>query len=177
MRFAVVLVLFAPACAAVVLGEGSTSDTAGDTASEATTAGETTTADTSTGDTATPTTGAAASSTGPVGDGLAEHGPCPNGDECAGCVQAEGTSVCGPVCDEYGPGFAGRCPESDIQGQSICPASDTAPGVCLIMCGTAEHCPDPGMVCVTCPAPYTSACAALWVYSEKGPKICAWPGG
>lgn len=171
MRSVVVLALLASACSPVVLGDG--------TSGAASSSSGTTTEDATTGDastSATPTTGPAGSSTGPTNDGLAEHGRCPNGDECAGCVKTEGTSVCGPTCDSYGPGFAGRCPESDIQGQSICPWSETTPGVCLIMCGTVAHCPDPGMVCVPCPEPYTSACEGLWVYAETGPKICAWPG-
>lgn len=109
-------------------------------------------------------------------DGLAEHGPCPTGNECALCVQAEGASVCGPECYEYGPGTApGRCPKSAIQEQSICPSAKDVPNVCLIMCEATADCPDPGMVCVACPAPFMTACEALWVFSETGPNICAWP--
>lgn len=119
-------------------------------------------------------TGAAA--TGPEADGLDEHGPCPNGDECAACASSDGASVCGPQCHELGPGFV-RCPESPVQGQSICAwDDDNANAMCLIMCAGDVDCPAPGMVCVPCPAQYQSACDNLWGFTEKGPNICAWPG-
>lgn len=111
-------------------------------------------------------------------DGLSEHGPCPNGDECSLCVQSEGASICGPECYELGPGPApGRCPPSPVQQQSICPWESDVPGVCLIMCGVAADCPDPGMVCVVCPEPYKQACDTLWGFAGVGPNICAWPAG
>lgn len=124
-----------------------------------------------------PTTGGttAVGSTGPAEDPLAEHMPCPNGDECSTCVQSEGASICGPECYEYGPGFA-RCQESAFRDQMACPwGVDDKPGVCLILCGDASHCPDPGMVCVACPEHYKQACDAFWMVAETGPNICAWP--
>lgn len=45
----------------------------------------------------------------------------------------------------------------------------------LIMCGDDSQCPDPGMICVTCPEVYKSACENLWGATEKGLKISAWP--
>jgi hypothetical protein len=122
-----------------------------------------------------PTT--AGGSTGAAEDPLAEHMPCPNGDECSTCVQSEGASICGPECYEYGPGFA-RCQESAFKDQMACPwGVDDKAGVCLILCGDASHCPDPGMVCVACPEHYKMACDAFWMVAETGPNICAWPAG
>jgi len=43
------------------------------------------------------------------------------------------------------------------------------------MCAEDSHCPDPGMVCVACPERYKAACDSLWVFTEKGRDICAWP--
>ncbi len=139
------------------------------------TTGMTGTTSTTAGVTSDPTTGG--------GDGLAEHSVCPNGDECASdglCVQSEGASICGPQCYEFGPGpAAGRCPQSPFQVQTICTMDhdqQEMPGVCLITCGDASHCPDPGMVCVTCPDLYKYACDSLWQFAGTGPNICAWPG-
>ncbi len=123
--------------------------------------------------------GGETSGTSTGGDALAQHGACPGGDECsigALCVQAEGASICGPGCAEYGPGpAAGRCPVSAFQSQSICPLTPEVPGVCLIMCEVAADCPDLGMVCVTCPEPFVFACENLWYFGGAGPNICAWP--
>ena len=83
--------------------------------------------------------------------------------------------MCGPACYELGPGFV-RCPESPIQEQSICAWEDEhTNAMCLIMCAEDSHCPDPGMVCVACPERYKAACDNLWVFTEKGRDICAWP--
>ena len=122
------------------------------------------------------TTLATTTAVDPGDDGLADYGPCPKGDECDRCVQSEGASICGPQCLEYGPGWATeRCPNSPFQLQTICPLTDEVPGVCLITCGEVSDCPDPGMLCVTCPEPFKSACDGLWGSAEKGPNICAWP--
>lgn len=143
------------ACGSNTAGE---SDTASDTAATSQALATTTT-----------------TSTGGDDDWLGEHGPCPNGDECSHCVHSEGASVCGAECYELGPGFA-RCPESAVQLQSICVwADNSAPPRCLIMCAQASDCPDPGMVCVGCPAPFAQECEVLWGATEKGPNICAWP--
>ncbi len=156
---------------------GSDGDTTGETVTASsttgaptTTASSTTTMDATTmGITGTTTTDAS------TGDGLADHGPCPYWNECEACAQSEGASVCGPRCYELGPGFA-RCPESPVQGQSICVwGADYADAMCLIMCGEDSHCPDPGMVCVACPEQYKGHCHNLWVFTEKGENICAWP--
>jgi len=170
--------------------DGGTTGTTGTTGATGTTnitAAPTTGTNEATGTTSTSTTattgGVTSTPTTDSGDGLGEHGPCPSGDECTFgglCVQAEGASICGPECYEYGPGPApGRCPSSPVQRQSICPLdheNNEVPGVCLIMCGDTTDCPDPGMVCVTCPEPFQAACNALWPFSETGPNICAWPG-
>lgn len=141
----------------------------------------------------TPTTGTSSSSssssssstgtsttTAGSDDGLEQYGPCTGDDDCFDglCIQSEGAAICGPQCPEYGPGpAAGRCPEGAVQSQTICSWTDQVPGACLIMCEDAAGCPDPGMVCVTCPEPFLSACENLWYFTiGKGPNICAWPG-
>ena len=162
---------------------GSEGATTGETVTESstTTGTPTTTASTTTATTTatiTTTTMAGGSTSGTsTGDGLTEHGPCPNGNECEACAQSEGASVCGPLCYELGPGFV-RCPESPVQEQSICVwGADYTNTMCLIMCGEDSHCPDPGMVCVACPEQYKGDCDNLWVFTEKGRDICAWPVG
>lgn len=105
-------------------------------------------------------------------DGVETHGPCPNGDECELCVTAVGASVCGPACDEYGPGFV-RCPPSAVQDRSICADGADAALRCLIMCSEDSPCPDPAMICVPCPEPFVTACTALSPIT--GQDICAWP--
>jgi hypothetical protein len=53
--------------------------------------------------------------------------------------------------------------------------SEATTPACLISCETADHCPEPGMVCVPCPEPFVSACDAFDAYPSSEPRICAWP--
>ncbi|PCC68254.1 hypothetical protein SAMN02745121_05178 [Nannocystis exedens] len=135
--------------------------------------GSTTAASEATG----PTTGSAPEPLADMGDGLAEHGPCPRGDECELCLQTPDGSVCGPPCDEFGPGPApGRCPLSPVQSQSICPVLEEGPWMCVILCGEDAHCPDPGMRCVDCPEAFALGCKSLSGFAGTGPQMCVWPG-
>lgn len=110
---------------------------------------------------------------GPCGE---DYGPCPPGSKDERCVRSGGASVCGAACFEYGPGFApGRCQESPLVLQTICPWTDEVPGACLILCDEPANCPEVGMVCVPCPEPFRAACEALSGWAQTGPNLCAWP--
>ena len=173
----VLLAVVASACGADTgASDGSSgSTTATTTGSEASTdvGSETTGVD------ATDATDATDGATEMTAGELDAYAPCPNGDECALCVQTEQGSICGPSCPEYGPGPAlGRCPDASFLSQTICPYDHDldVPALCLITCGDGQACPDPEMICVDCPAPYADACLALWGINDVGPMLCVWPG-
>lgn len=110
---------------------------------------------------------------GPCSD---DYGPCPANSQHERCIHSEGASICGAACAEYGPGWApGRCQESPLVIQTICPWTDEVPGACLILCNEPADCPEPGMVCVPCPEPFRAACEAFSGWTETGPNLCAWP--
>ncbi|MCB9706939.1 MAG: hypothetical protein H6711_34155 [Myxococcales bacterium] len=104
------------------------------------------------------------------------YGPCEADPADPLCVHADGASVCGAQCYEYGPGLApGRCETSPLVLQTICPVEQGVPAACLILCDDASQCPSEGMVCVPCPEPFAYACNAFGGYTQTGPNLCAWP--
>ena len=124
------------------------------------------------------TEGSTSATTGPPPTYCGDYGgPCENDEGAENCVHSEGASYCGHrECFEYGPGGApGRCNGTPHELQSICPwEKDTVPDVCIVTCNADSDCPEEGMVCVQCPAPFTDACQGLGV---AGSNMCAWPYG
>jgi hypothetical protein len=147
---------------------------------DTTTSSETSTS-TSTSTAAVPTSSSAAttdaeSTTADEIDPLVDYQPCGDGCGAGQCITLEGASICGPVCEELGPGYANRCEHSPPLS-TLCPYDSDVPGICILGCATAADCPAPGMICVPCPEPFTQGCSGLNpVLGFAGSdSMCAWP--
>lgn len=108
-------------------------------------------------------------------------GPCEESENDENCLKTEDASYCAyhRECLEWGPGgFPGRCNETPHELQSICTwQGDDRPSPCIIKCAQTEDCPEEGMVCTPCPAPFANACDSLGSPGASGPNMCAWPNG
>src|SRR5690606_19564164 len=108
---------------------------------------------------------------------VADFERCEGHEHDPRCIASEDACICGRPCHGYGPaGYPDTCPLGDFH--ALCSNAEILP-VCIIPCTTDDQCPDPGMVCRPCPAPFDAHCHALGQVPAEagfnfGPHMCTW---